>query len=119
MGKIIELFRSTTESKKPLEVAKQCIDPEFSEKDINRYLHHLSKEGILSLTYNKGTIEDPSYSALPIIEQISGIHLSFIFLILFVVFYQVIFICSLFTGIQIIFINYIPQWGVIIEESKY
>lgn len=71
LGKVIELFRSTTESKKPLEVAKHCIGPGASEKDITRYLHHLSKEGFLSLTYQKGTNRDPRYSALPKIKQIS------------------------------------------------
>ncbi|XP_078319771.1 uncharacterized protein LOC111122013 [Crassostrea virginica] len=71
LGKVIELFRSTTESKKPLEVAKHCIGPGASEKDINRYLHHLSKEGFLSLTYQKGTNRHPRYSALPKIEHIS------------------------------------------------
>ena len=74
LDKVIELFRSTKESKKPLEVAKHCIGPGASKKDINRYLHHLSKAGFLSLTYHKGTNKDPHYSALPKIGQISGIY---------------------------------------------
>nr|XP_022338702.1 uncharacterized protein LOC111134159 isoform X1 [Crassostrea virginica] len=71
LDKVIKLFKETTESKKPLEVAKQCIHPGASKKDINRYLHHLSKAGFLSLTYHKGTNADPRYSALPKIRQIS------------------------------------------------
>lgn len=68
------MFKETTESKKPLEVAKQCIHPGASKKDINRYLHHLRNAGFLSLTYHKGTNADPRYSALPEIRQISGYH---------------------------------------------
>ena len=74
LDKVIKLFKKAEESKKPLEVAKQCIHPGASKKDINRYLHHLRNAGFLSLTYHKGTNADPRYSALPEIRKISGIH---------------------------------------------
>ena len=74
MDEVIKLFKEKKESKKPLEVAKQCIGQDASKKDINRYLHHLRNAGFLSLTYHKGTNADPRYSGLPEIKNISGIH---------------------------------------------
>nr|XP_022345880.1 uncharacterized protein LOC111138295 [Crassostrea virginica] len=71
LDKVIKLFKKKEESKKPLEVAKQCIGPGASKKDINRYLHHLRNAGFLSLTYHKGTNADPRYSGLPEIRKIS------------------------------------------------
>lgn len=56
-----------------LEVAKACIGQNATKRDINRYLYRLAGAGVVRVTYKKETKSDPRWSAVPEINDISGI----------------------------------------------
>lgn len=82
MEKIINFFKEALQipkqDVKPLEVAKACVGPNANKKSVNKYLHCLHRAEIISKTYFKKTKDsesDPRYTALPLIEDITGTFL--------------------------------------------
>lgn len=80
LGKIIHFFKKILQTSKkevkPLEVAKACIGQNASKGSINRYLHYLDDAGVISVTYQEksnGQKSNPLWSALPKIDNITGI----------------------------------------------
>lgn len=71
-----KLYRLQKKEVKPLEVAKACIGQNASKGSINRYLHYLDDAGVISVTYQEksnGQKSNPLWSALPKIDNITGI----------------------------------------------